>query len=973
MRIREGTGRLRAVVRSALVTLTAVGAMCVGSVPALADPGGIGALTVAADPQAITASARAAQANNAYNMAGAKYLIYKDAGCTTPATTAGGGQAVLTVQNNTGTTNTVELVAGTYYVKETNPDLSMGFTGYRISNQVHTLEVEPGNTATITDATEPMVYGTFSLEKGMSNTGSTQTMQGDVSSMAGARYRVRFWTYLYNSADAALADGNVDANVVMQTDAQGRITQAAFEDGSAIVEGSWPFQVGGKNVVPCGTVVVTEESSNSSAFGVDPNKICYQVMDAYLNPSTMKNTGFGPDTVKYVVKSEGKLTKTGHLIVGSDEPMKFGGLEVWKVDNDRDLYLNSGQSTPQGDASLVGIEYTVYNRSDNPVYVRINGCPGIQAGSGDVTGSDGVQYRKFDPNAVILVTKSVEKTTDDDATWYGFTVPDNVLPAGASYEVVETATNESYLLSEWSGEFDFNGSHNLKEDGSGYHAAFNVHYDNEHHNGWDPNPVVRGGVAVHKVDKDSGQSVPQGDATLAGAKFQVTNKSANQVYVDGKWYEVNQPIDTLLTTDDTGTATSASNWLPYGTYEVREVQETDYGYELVDDAVQTFSIRTNGQVVDLGVTSGAFHEPVLTGGFQVQKMDVQSDKPQGDATFEATSFKITNVSENAIWYDADDDGDAEKKVEVNGVVDTIATNEDGIASIDGLSYGTYKITEVAPPEGYRLDSDWSATVKVHPGEADDESGDKVVAVNRNEVIRGGVSGAKIDSTSGDMVSGDSTFAGAGFTIKNVSASEVEVDGRWVKPGEDVNPTNPVIADEDGVWSTAANYLPYGTYEVRETIAPDGYELNTEWRATFTIREDGAIVDLLEQENGSVPDDAVTFSLSVLKTDSDYADFGIVTDESNNLPQGAASLANAEFTVYNASKSSIWYDTDDDGETEEVKPGEVVTVLVSGTDGLTDEITLPYGTYRIRETKAPEGYLLSEQEYVINSNGVVSER
>ena len=116
MRIREGTGRLRAVVRSALVTLTAVGAMCVGSVPALADPGGIGALTVAADPQAVTASARAAQANNAYNMAGAKYLIYTDAGCTTPATTAGGGQAVLTVQNNTGATNTVELVAGTYDV-----------------------------------------------------------------------------------------------------------------------------------------------------------------------------------------------------------------------------------------------------------------------------------------------------------------------------------------------------------------------------------------------------------------------------------------------------------------------------------------------------------------------------------------------------------------------------------------------------------------------------------------------------------------------------------------------------------------------------------------------------------------------------------------------------------------------------------------------------------------------------------------
>ena len=74
--------------------------------------------------------------NDCYSLSGATYGVYSDKGCTKSA-------ATLTTDGN-GNTNTVELRAGTYYVKETKAP-----KGFQLDKTVHTLTVKVGETTTL--------------------------------------------------------------------------------------------------------------------------------------------------------------------------------------------------------------------------------------------------------------------------------------------------------------------------------------------------------------------------------------------------------------------------------------------------------------------------------------------------------------------------------------------------------------------------------------------------------------------------------------------------------------------------------------------------------------------------------------------------------------------------------------------------------------------------------------------------------
>ncbi|MBR6406033.1 MAG: hypothetical protein IKS18_07595 [Lachnospiraceae bacterium] len=91
-------------------------------------------------------------ANNPnYKLTGAEYTVYENQACTTIAKDASGANAVLTVQDETGKTNTIEINAGTYWVKEIRAG-----TGYKIDPDPHQVTVTSGNTTAVpvTDAPE---------------------------------------------------------------------------------------------------------------------------------------------------------------------------------------------------------------------------------------------------------------------------------------------------------------------------------------------------------------------------------------------------------------------------------------------------------------------------------------------------------------------------------------------------------------------------------------------------------------------------------------------------------------------------------------------------------------------------------------------------------------------------------------------------------------------------------------------------
>ena len=85
--------------------------------------------------------------NDCYSLSGATYGVYSDKGCTKSA-------ATLTTDGN-GNTNTVELRAGTYYVKETKAP-----KGFQLDKTVHTLTVKAGETTTLKVSDTPKVTNT---------------------------------------------------------------------------------------------------------------------------------------------------------------------------------------------------------------------------------------------------------------------------------------------------------------------------------------------------------------------------------------------------------------------------------------------------------------------------------------------------------------------------------------------------------------------------------------------------------------------------------------------------------------------------------------------------------------------------------------------------------------------------------------------------------------------------------------------
>ena len=82
--------------------------------------------------------------NDCYSLSGAAYGVYSDKGCTKSV-------ATLTT-NRAGNTDTVELRAGTYYVKETKAP-----KGFQLDKEVYTLTVKAGETATLKVSDTPKV------------------------------------------------------------------------------------------------------------------------------------------------------------------------------------------------------------------------------------------------------------------------------------------------------------------------------------------------------------------------------------------------------------------------------------------------------------------------------------------------------------------------------------------------------------------------------------------------------------------------------------------------------------------------------------------------------------------------------------------------------------------------------------------------------------------------------------------------
>lgn len=301
--------------------------------------------------------------------------------------------------------------------------------------------------------------------------------------------------------------------------------------------------------------------------------------------------------------------------------------------------------------------------------------------------------------------------------------------------------------------------------------------------------------------------------------------------------------------------------------------------------------------------------------------------------------------------------------------------------------GTYVIQEVKAPTGYLVNDD-KVLVKITEDGTDNDHvktyNEK--ATNDDVIIRGGVKLSKIDNDLDEAYAqGDASLAGAEFTIYNKSKETVMVGGKEIAKDA---AALVITTGEDGIAQAPANSLPYGTYFIKETKPSTGYLLNTQWSKTFSIRENGKIIDLTADKVREAVERA---GIQLVKRDKEIA-------KSEAL--GAGTLKDIVFTVKNVSKHDVVVRKDignttdkvdwkkleskkamfEAGVIKRVKPNEDVGKIVTHwneekkaytAETLADD--LPYGTYTVRESKTNNSYQRTdktEHRFEVRKDGTI---
>ena len=581
----------------------------------------------------------------------------------------------------------------------------------------------------------------------------------EVTPPKGYKLDTKVYTFTINGADTSLSVEDEPGTLTLKLKKKDSQT-GSIPQGNASLAGA-VYQVSYKK----GGQTVTEELTS----------------DAQGNLGTLEGIPFGTVTVKELTAPEGyrldtevhTYTVDGSQLTGDvyelevddlTEDVMRGGLSIQKLDS------QTG-TTPQGDASLEGIQFEIVNQSTNPVVVN-----GITAAPGRVA-------------MTITTDSSGVASTGEGALPYG------------DYTVREVSTNDSMLKT-----FDEEISVTISEDGQ------MLEYEAE-------NEVVRGGIGITKEDSQTG-STPQGNASFAGIDFEIINRSANPVVVDGQTYAVGDVVMTV-TTNESGIASTGSDVLPYGTYEVRESQTNES--MLLTWTGETVTVRQQGHAVSVTAV-----DEVERGGLSLQKTDtITGTTPQGDADFEGITFQIINNSRNPVIVEG-------QKYQPGEVVKTLVTDAEGKASTadDLLPYGEYILHESATNESMLITA---------PDQTVNVTDDGVIYefTMADEVVRGGVLIEKRDLESGLLTPlGGASLDGTLFEITNKSVNAVYVSGALYQPGE-VCATIEVV---DGIAQTDARALPYGSYQMVESKPGEGYLHTDQTVRSFQIRQDGQVIE-----------------------------------------------------------------------------------------------------------------------------------
>lgn len=338
------------------------------------------------------------------------------------------------------------------------------------------------------------------------------------------------------------------------------------------------------------------------------------------------------------------------------------------------------------------------------------------------------------------------------------------------------------------------------------------------------------------------------------------------------------------TTD--GKAHSVTN-LSEGTYTLEETQAPD-GY-ILSNTKTKFTIDATGTIKNSNgtVISNIIYKNTKT--IKVNKIDSENNN-----AVKGAKLQIKNSS--------------------GKVVDSWTT--DGKAhSVTNLSEGTYILEEAQAPDGYILSNAKTKFTVDESGEVKGTDGKRIITLDVKNT-KNSVSISKQDVTTNKEV------PGATLILKDEKGNKVYT---WVS------------TDKPHV----IKGITAGSYELEETIAPNGYVISKE-TVKFTINNNGKVVD----KNGKEIDKIIMYNTPRKENNIKVIKKDVTTDKA---------LEGASLTITDSKNNVIdtWVSTTDAHVVKDIKEG----------------------TYTLKETKAPNGYVLSGEKikFTVDKAGKITDK
>ena len=283
----------------------------------------------------------------------------------------------------------------------------------------------------------------------------------------------------------------------------------------------------------------------------------------------------------------------------------------------------------------------------------------------------------------------------------------------------------------------------------------------------------------------------------------------------------------IITLSKNGKATINTD-LPFGSYYIKELA-TDEHYVL-SDTKYPFTFSYSGQdtaVVKISVNDGKpIENKLIYGSVQGKKIDENGEALGGAVIGLFKAGETEFAKENALM---------------------ITTSEtDGSFSFTKVPYGNWIVREIEQPEGFVLD-DTSYEVSISENE-------QVIEVQIvNEYVHGNIKLTKVDADYPD-----NKLSGAVFEVYKDKA------GNGILDKED-ELVGTLTETSTGIYEMKE--LLYGKYLVRETKAPEGFELDTGVYPVF-INEDEKTYDVENKAGVDFINQAMKGNLKIVKTSSD---------------------------------------------------------------------------------------------------------